>query len=482
MTERSPAPAASAVPRPVTQKPEFWVLLGYAVVLGVFGALAALIFVGAIAFGGRWYSDADPGWFGGHWWWVAVAAAAGVVVGLVRRLTRLPWKTPGLFDDLQSQHVDTPLVPGIAAVSLVSLIGGAGLGPEKALGAMGGGLGTWTAERGRLEAEDAQVNTLAGFAGAYGGLFSSPVIVVMLIMEIARPGGQRFAKALAAQIVASSVSFGIYFAIAGAVFLDYYSVPQYAFEDWHLLAAIPLGLLAALMVTLLAGFTAAAARLFERLRVPDIAKPTLGGVIFGVIGVALPLTLFNGGDQLKVVLGDAGAMSLGLLIATLVGRMLTFAVSQGSGFVGGPIFPSLFVGGTAGVIVHHVLPGVPLGLAFACLLAAVPGALATAPFAMVLMAAFLTQLGALETAPVLIAVITAFLAMEGVKYVLTGRRRAEPAAAIPAARDVRHTEDEGTGAQDGLQGTTRGAARGAARRARHAGGALPDAPEAGLHR
>ena len=47
-----------------------------------------------------------------------------------------------------------------------------------------------------------------------------------------------------------------------------------------------------------------------------------------------------------------------------------------------------------------------------------------------------TQLGALETAPVLIAVITAFLAMEGVKYVVTGRRRAEPAAAIPAARDL----------------------------------------------
>ena len=73
--------------------------------------------------------------------------------------------------------------------------------------------------------------------------------------------------------------------------------------------------------------------------------------------------------------------------------MLTFAVSQGSGFVGGPIFPSLFIGGTAGVLVHQVIPGVPLGLAFTCLLAAVPGALVPAPFSMVLMAAFLTQVG-----------------------------------------------------------------------------------------
>jgi hypothetical protein len=45
------------------------------------------------------------------------------------------------------------------------------------------------------------------------------------------------------------------------------------------------------------------------------------------------------------------------------------------------------------------LGGVPLGLAFSCLLVAVPGALAAAPFSFVLMAAFLTQVGALQTAP-----------------------------------------------------------------------------------
>ena len=63
-------PGQAAVP-PVTQQRDFWVLVGYAVVLGVFGAFAALIFVGAITFGGKWYSDSQPGWFGGHWWWVA---------------------------------------------------------------------------------------------------------------------------------------------------------------------------------------------------------------------------------------------------------------------------------------------------------------------------------------------------------------------------------------------------------------------------
>ena len=80
---------------------------------------------------------------------------------------------------------------------------------------------------------------------------------------------------------------------------------------------------------------------------------------------------------------------------------------------------------------HEVLPAVPLGLAFSCLLAAVPGSLAAPPFSMVLLAAFLTQVGALQTAPILIAVITAFLTMEGVKYLVARRKQAPAAAGKP---------------------------------------------------
>src|ERR1700722_4924516 len=149
----------------------------------------------------------------------------------------------------------------------------------------------------------------------YGGLFSSTVIVVLLILEVARPGGQRLAKALAAEIVASRGLFGIYFAIAGAVFLDDYKVPQYTFHDWQLLAGVPLGWLAAVVVTVLAGFTMLAARLSGGLKVPAIVKPVLGGVVFGIVGVALPLTTFSGSNQLNTVLSEAGTLGLGLLIA-----------------------------------------------------------------------------------------------------------------------------------------------------------------------
>jgi H+/Cl- antiporter ClcA len=411
---------------PITRRREFWVAMGYAVVLGVLGAFSGLGFLEAIKLGGKWASDSHLGWFAGHWWWVAVTASAGVLVGVLRRLTRLPEEVPGLFEDLRAERLDLGSVPGTIAISAVSLIGGASVGPEKALSAIGGGVGSWIGQRQRMSSEDGQVTTLAGIAGIFGGLFSSPVIAVMLILEVARPGGRRFSKALVTDITAASVSFGIYFAVAGAVFLGAYRVPPFPFEDWQLLAGIPLGLFGALVTAMVSGSIALGSQLFGKMKVPAIAKSTLGGVIFGIVGVALPLTMFTGSTQLASVLRDARTVGVGMGIAILLAKVLMYGISQGSGFVGGPIFPSLFIGGTAGILVHMAVPSLPLGLVFSCLLTAVLGTLAAAPFAMVLMAAFLTRVGALQTAPILIAVVTAYLAVEAVKYLLEFSQQRHP--------------------------------------------------------
>jgi H+/Cl- antiporter ClcA len=408
---------------PFTQRRDFWVVIGCAAALGVVGGVFGLLFMALIGWGNNWYSYSSPGWMGGHWWWVAVTGAAGIVVGLLRMLTHLPEKTPGIIPELQNESVDQTLVVGTVLVSAASLIGGASLGPEKALGSVGGGAGQWLARRAGLESEDVETATLSGFAGAYGGVFSSTIVVVLMILEVARPGGPKFTKVLISSIVSSSVSFGIYFAVAGSVFLGAYDVPAYDFKSWQLLAGVGLGLVAAVVVTVLGVVIAGAARLFERFKAPSLVKSTLGGVVFGVVGVLLPLTMFTGTSQLAVVLRDGSSLGLGLVIVLVLAKSVTFGVSLGSGFVGGPIFPSLFVGGAAGVAVHLAVPSLPLGLTFTCLLAAVVGGMVSAPFAMVLFAAFATQVGALNVAPVLIAVVTSYLAVEAVKYIVIGRKR-----------------------------------------------------------
>ena len=111
-------------------------------------------------------------------------------------------------------------------------------------------------------------------------------------------------------------------------------MPQYRFEDWQLLAGVLLGWFAAVVVTVLALFMALATRLLGQ--IPDVARSTLGGVLFGVVGIALPLTLFTGSAQLKTVLSDASTLGAGLLAVIVIAKIFTFAVSQESGFIGGP--------------------------------------------------------------------------------------------------------------------------------------------------
>jgi H+/Cl- antiporter ClcA len=433
-------PAATAAPPPpppvpFTRTREFWILVLSALALGVYGALTALVFMGvAVKDGGKWYTDTNPHWLGGHWWWIAATAGAGLVVGLIRKLMKVPEKLPGLFEDLKSEEINPKEVPGLVLVSAVSLIGGASLGPEKALGSIGGGAGTWLSRRRKFSKDDTGLVTLTGMAGSFGGLFSAVVVVAALILEGARPGGgQRFTKALLGTVLASSVSFAIYFAIAGAVFQDAYKVPPYKFHDWQMLAAIPMGLFAAVVVAVLAVVAKLTAVLFGPLKLPGIAKATVGGLIFGLVGVLLPLTMFTGTDQLGTVVKDAGTLGTGLIIVVLIAKMFTFAVANETGFVGGPLFVCLFLGGTAGVLIHDVIPGVPLALAFTCMLAAIPGAAVAVPFSLVLIAAFLTATGPLQTAPIMIAVITAFLTIEGVKYLVAIGQRARKGPAQPTA-------------------------------------------------
>jgi H+/Cl- antiporter ClcA len=413
--------STSADTVPFTQQRDFWLLIGLSALLGVIGGGFGLVFMGLISVGNNWYSYSTSGWMGGHWWWIAVTGAAGIGVGLLRMLTHLPDKTPGIIPEISEESVDPRLVAGTVLVSAASLVGGASLGPEKALGSVGGGAGQWLAQRQGMDAEDCHVATLSGFAGTFGGVFSTTIAVVLMLLEIARPGGAKFTKVLVSSIVSSSVAFGIYFTVAGSIFLDAYQVPAYEFEAWQMLAGVALGLVAAALGAVLGVILKAGAVAFDRIKAPSLVKSAIGGVSFGVIGVALPLTMFTGSDQLAVVLKDGSTLGLGFVVILVLAKMITFSISLGSGFVGGPIFPALFIGGASGVAIHLLVPGLPLGLTFTCMLAAVVGGLVSAPFAMVVLAAFMTQIGPLNTAPVLIAVVTSFLAVEAVKHLVVTR-------------------------------------------------------------
>ena len=399
----------------LTRSPGFWVIVRYAILFGVVLAFAGLAFLGLVSGGmNLWFTLPEhPGWFDGNLWWVAVTAGVGVIVGVLRRLFRVPLKSAGTVEELKDQRVEPSTVPGAVAVSLVSLAGGASLGPEDALGKMGGGLGTWVSERRKLSEDVRATNTLSGMSASYGGLLSSPLLASILTLEIARPKAARLADTLVAGLLAATVAFAVYFPIAGSTFVGIYAVPAFKYEDWQLLAAVPLGLVAGALALITAVAIGVMTKLAAPLAKRTILRPALGGIAFGLVGVALPLTLFTGTDQLTTVIRDGTALGAGLLIAVVFAKILVFALCEATGFIGGPFLVMLFIGGTAGTAAHVLIPGLPEGLAFTAMFAALPASVVAAPFSLLLLGALTTQIGTLQIAPVAVAVLTAYLAVSG---------------------------------------------------------------------
>ena len=334
-------------------------------------------------------------------------------VGALRRFFRLPAKLAGTVEELQEQRVEPSTALKAVAVSAVSLAGGASLGPEDALGKLGGGLGTWISERKKLDESMRATNTLTGMSGAFGGMLSSPILgsILRSSSRVQRP--ERFADTLIAGLLSASVAFAVYFPIAGSTFLGLYELPSFKYEDWQLLAAVPLGLVAGALALITVIAAAMMNRFTRGSQTGRSSARRSEELVFGLVGVALPLTLFTGTDQLDTVIHDGATLGAGLLIAVVFAKILVFALCEATGFIGGPFLVMLFIGGTAGTAAHVLLPGLPPRLAFTAMFAAVPGAVVAAPFTLLLLGALTTQIGTLQMAPVAIAVLTAYLALSG---------------------------------------------------------------------
>lgn len=107
------------------------------------------------------------------------------------------------------------------------------------------------------------------------------------------------------------------------------------------------------------------------------------------------------------------------------------------GFIGGPIFPLFFVGGTAGTVIYLLLPGVPMALAVSCLMVAVPAALMLTPLSLSVVVLLIAGIPMTEAAPPLVA----FLVTHGLGLI------GKPPAAQEHHQDAAHPPAEDAPAQ-----------------------------------
>jgi chloride channel protein, CIC family len=411
----------------------FWRITGWAAVFGaVMGGVGILwLLVVEKVPQELWGDPAQNDFGGGRWWWIPLATGFGLLVGLLRR-----WLTsahqPDLFTEIGEAHVDHRVVPASVAVSAVSLMGGASLGPEGGLGLLGGGLGDWVSERTGAGPETRRAHTLTGMAGAFGGLFTAPLLGPLMIAEVARPGRDRPIERLIPTVVASTLGFAVLYPVIGHTFLGLYQLRAYDLKVWHMFVAVGVGVMCAVVAVLTGVTMKLFARLAKRAEPNPVALAAAGGLVIGLLAYLVPLTLFSGSANLEVIVDQGPALGVGLLIAAVLAKMITLGVSLSTGFIGGTVFPMLFIGGAAGMALHTIVPGIPAGLAVPAAMAAVPGAAVAIPFSLIAIVAFAVTLGPANVAPIGIAVLTSYLLVVGTG--LAGEAQAHDAEGAPTDR------------------------------------------------
>jgi H+/Cl- antiporter ClcA len=246
-------------------------------------------------------------------------------------------------------------------------------------------MGTALGDRLKAGVARTRILALAGIAGVFSGFLRTPLGGAFLSYEFTGLVRFPFYEHLVAATVASLSGFAVFasltaFNISGVLELP----PLAGIGVEEILVAGGLGLVGlpvALAFKFIFGATRqAAARLGER----TVLRATLGGLGFGLIGAALPLTLYSGeAEIIDIIHGEALPLTMLLILAGA--KLVTLSLCLATGFPGGFIFPLLFSAGCLGVAVNQVLPEVPLTLAVAGSMASVGGAVMRMPFATILL-------------------------------------------------------------------------------------------------
>jgi H+/Cl- antiporter ClcA len=403
---------------PFARDRTFWDMLGRAVVIGFLAGCAALAFNTLVKWGTDliWPAEINYDFLGGEWWWVAALTGTGLVVGLMRVVLKVPDDLAGSLTILQEAEVDRSTALPAIGVSVVTLMGGASLGPFDGGVRSGAMIGDWWATIRGIREEEREIATTSGINGALGGMLTAPILATLLTTELRWPERRLYYRVLIPSLTAAILGFAINFAILGDTFLGVFAMPGYDVRAWHLVVAVALGFAGATLAWMLGLAVFYIRRWVAPLVGNQVLRAALGGLAMGLIAMALPLTLASGKGQLGAAIADFEQITAGFLVAVVFGKIIAVATALSTGFIGGPVMPSLFIGGTAGLAIHALVPELPITLTFVCMLVAVPGVSLGAPFAMVILAALTVGVGAVETVPAAIAVVTSYTLNAGLGW------------------------------------------------------------------
>jgi len=292
---------------------------------------------------------------------VALAVAGGLLVGLLGAIGP-KHRLEGVARVIYGAALGRALVGlwetlGVFIRSTITIGTGGSAGREGPVVVIGAGLAGTLGRMLKLSGQEMRTLLAAGVAAGVAVSFNAPIAASLFALEIILGdfAAGTFSLVVLAAVAATVVAYGL---LGSQPVLQ---VPAYTFHHWaEFLFYAGLGVAAGLMGRLYIAAIRGMGRLFGRLPGPEWIRPAVGGLLFGLAGVALPLTL--GGDYTPIIVAAEGGMTWYVLLGLAVAKLVTTAITLGSGGAGGAFAPGFvigaFLGGGYGTLVHQLFPAV----------------------------------------------------------------------------------------------------------------------------
>ncbi len=413
-------------------------LIFWAAVVGLIGGSVATAYYYLMQASAHWVWQTVPEFLARQWpgkfsaagFLLAATTLGGLLVGLTLRCLGAPGEIASVVQDIHDPgRIDIRQTPSMVVASLISITAGGSAGPEAPLVQVNASFGSWLGDRLKLSGDSVRRLTFCGMSAALGAFFGAPLGGALFALEIPHRRGLEYYEALIPAIVAATLSFAVFRSSTGLTIGGLYHFP--AAPELSMLTVLEgagLGLLGALVAVLFIVMFRSIGRLTDRVERSRIALATVGGLLIGLIALAVPQTLFFGEQQIETMIATGSQLGVRFLLLIALAKMLAISCTLHSGFRGGFIFPLFFIGATVGLAVSLMLPLIHPTVGMLCLMAAVNVAVTKTPISTTVI---LTVISDTSMVPViLVASFVSFLATTSISLIPTQRSRL-PLAVLP---------------------------------------------------
>lgn len=241
--------------------------------------------------------------------------------------------------------------------ALFPLLIGASVGPEAGLTGVIAGLCTWVGDKLKLYLKEVEELTQIGLSATLGTIFHSPMFgfvePIESDKEVVLPRTSKIVLYFSAILSSFSVFFLLGKLFGGRTGLEDFEAGKI---DWlQYLYAIPLTIIGIAAGYLYFIFKKLTFTLENKFRKYTVLRATAGGLLLGISGTFLPLTMFSGEHQISEVMNNAEIIGAVMLIVIAVVKLLLTNICIDSGLKGGHFFPVIFCGICIGCAMSIIL-------------------------------------------------------------------------------------------------------------------------------